>query len=68
MAVILVWDIFPPSMMRASVPHLYLKYLSLTTIAVPSWIDLEIFLSVGSEAWYLEFHVSGNGVVGFYWR
>ena len=44
--VILVWCIFLTSMMRAAVTHMFLKDLSLTTISVTAWIDLEMCLSV----------------------
>ena len=57
-----------PSMMRSAVPHLFLKEMSLTTIAVISWNDLDMCISVGSEAWCWGFHVSGDGVVGYCWR
>ena len=35
-AVIIGWDIFLPLMMRAAVLNMFLKYLSLTTIAMPA--------------------------------
>ena len=54
---------FPPSITRAAMTHMFWKDPSLTTIAVPAWIDLEMCLSIVSEAWCLGFHVSGTGVV-----
>ena len=47
--VILGWDIFPPLMIRATVPYLFLKDPSITMIAVPAWIDLALclFYSLG---------------------
>ena len=65
---ILGWENFLPSMMRAAVPHMFLKEMSLTTIAVISWNDLDMCLSVGLEAWCWGFHGSGDGVVGYCWR
>ena len=59
---------FTPSMMRAAVHHLFLKDSSLTTIDVPAWIELAMCISVILEAWCWGFHVSGNRVMGCYWR
>ena len=55
-------------MMRADVPHMFLKDLSLTTISVPASINLVMCLSIVSEAWCWGFHVSGNMFVGLCWR
>ena len=49
-AVILRCNIFPPSMMRVAMPLLFLKDLSITTISVPAWFDLAVYISVGLEA------------------
>ena len=43
-------------------PHLFLKDPSLTTIAVPAWIDLDMFISVVLGDWYWVFRVSGNSM------
>ena len=49
--VVLGWDLLPLLMMRADVPHMFLKDLSLTTISVPASINLVMCLFIVSEAW-----------------
>ena len=51
-------------MLRAAVPLLFLKDPSLTTIALPTWIALEMCLSVDLEAWCWILNVLGNRDLG----
>ena len=46
--------------MISAAPHLFLEEPSHTKIAVPAWIDLAMFISVGSESWCWGFHGLGG--------